>query len=234
MTVLSVVKDVCAANGILLPTSLFSNITGNRTAQELLSLANEMAQRIAYDTRGWTKLKKMATFTGDGVSIGFNLPANYKRMLLTANVWRSTSALQPMMFIPDTDQWIQRRALNRISAWGEWTIIGGQMLIWPVMGVGVTATFAYLDKNCIALASGGFGDSFMADGDSFALDERLLKLGMIWQWKAQKGAAYAEDMGTYGDALTIAMGADSPAPILIGRGPSSRAIKTAYPWPVPT
>jgi hypothetical protein len=44
----------------------------------------------------------------------------------------------------------------------------------------------------------------------------LLKLGMIWQWKAQKGSPYAEDMGTYGDALTIAMGNDSPSPIIVG------------------
>jgi len=168
------------------------------------------------------------------VKQAFDLPANYKRMLLTANVWRSTTALQPMIFIPDADEWIQRRALNRFSAWGEWTIIGGQMLIWPVMATGITATFAYLDKNCVALNSGGFGDSFVDDGDSFALDERLLKLGMIWQWKAQKGTAYAEDMGTYGDALQTAMGKDSPSPIIIDRGPASKTVNVAYPWPVPT
>ena len=34
------------------------------------------------------------------------------------------------------------------------------------------------------------------------LDERLLKLGMIWQWKAKKGSPYQEDLGTYGDALS--------------------------------
>ena len=36
-----------------------------------------------------------------------------------------------------------------------------------------------------------------------AIDERLLKLGMIWQWKANKGSPYAEDMGTYSDALVM-------------------------------
>jgi hypothetical protein len=64
----------------------------------------------------------------------------------------------------------------------------------------------------------------------------VLKLGMIWQWKAQKGSPYAEDMGTYGDALTIAMGHDSPAPIIVGRKPisASSTVGVAYPWPVPT
>ena len=234
MTLLSVVKDVCSVVGVSQPASVFQNIGGTRTMQEMLSLATEMSQRIAYDTRDWTRLKKVNVFPGDGVKTAFDLPANYKRMLLTGNVWLSTTALQPMIFIPDTDEWMQRRALNRLSAWGEWTIIGGQMLIWPAMGTGTTASFAYIDKNCVTLKSGGYGDAYVDDGDAFILDERLLKLGMIWQWKAQKGTAYAEDMGTYGDALQTAMGKDSPAPIIIDRGPASKTVNVAYPWPVPT
>ena len=236
MTLLSVVRDVCAVVGVLQPQSVFSNITGNRTMQEMLALANEMAQRIAYDTRDWTMLKATQMYPGDAVLVpstppvlptdppqvltgttAFDLPVNYKRMLLTSSVWRTSSVQQPMKFIPDTDHWMHRRARHLAgSAWGEWTIIGGQMHIYSPMPVGVTAYFAYLDKNCIALNSGGFGDTFQTDLDAFRLDERVLKLGMIWQWKAQKGSAYAEDMGTYGDALTNAMGHDSPAPIIVG------------------
>jgi hypothetical protein len=105
---------------------------------------------------------------------------------------------------------------------------------WTPMGMvtATSATFNYIDKNCITLASGGFGDTFMSDGDSFRLDERLLRLGMIWQWKALKGSPYAEDMATFMDALTRAEGADKPAPILIDRMPSS--VMTAYPYPTPS
>jgi hypothetical protein len=237
------------ANGINPPTTMFGTSIQPRTQAELLSLANEMAQRIAYDTRDWTTLKKTHSFYGDSVwtppvlppdppavgyftggTTAFSFPADYKRLLLTANVWRSSSVQQPMKYIPDTDQWMHRRVRNEAgSAWGEWTNVGGQMHIYPVLRGPVpeipmvqgavpaeVAYFAYLDKNCIALASGGFGDVFMDDLDTFRLDERVLKLGMIWQWKAQKGSAYAEDLGTYGDALTNAMGHDSPAPIIIG------------------
>jgi len=258
MTLLSVVKDVCATVGVALPQSVFSNLTGNRTMQEMLSLANEMAQRIAYDSRDWTKLRALATLTGDGQWVppqpdplavwagtsAFNLPANFKRMLLTSNVWRSTSTQTPMRFIPDTEEWMRRRAANASdNAWGEWTIMGGKIHIWPIMAgpftgppatPAVTAYFSYLDKNCIDLASGGRGDLFMTDNDSFTLDERVLKLAMIWQWKAQKGSPYAEDMGTYGDALTMAMGHDSPAPIIVGRQPISASARVAYPWALPT
>jgi hypothetical protein len=141
-----------------------------------------------------------------------------------------------MAFFPDINEWMQRRARAfQSSAWGEWTIYGNQIHIEDTMGTGVTATFAYLSRNCINLASGGRGDRFMADGDSFVLDERLLKLGMIFNWKQQKGSPYAEDMGTYSDALQVEAGADSPAPIIIDSMPSSQfGPRTAYPWPAPS
>jgi hypothetical protein len=229
MTLLSVVKDVCATVGVALPQSVFSNITGNRTMQEMLSLANEMAQRIAYDYRDWTKLRAMATFTGDGIATDFALPANYKRMLLNSNVWRSGMTQTPLRFILNTDDWMQRRAADYSDSSGEWTMLGGRMHISPEVPIGETVYFSYLDKNCIDLASGGRGDVFMSDLDSFTLDERVLKLGMIAQWKAQKGSPYAEDMGTFGDALANVMGRDSPAPIIIGRTPISANTKVAIP-----
>ena len=239
--------------------------------QEMLACANDMAQRIAYDNRDWTRLRTIATFTGDSVWTGvpasslpadqvwvggseaFNLPANYKRMLLTSNVWRSPSAISPMRFIPDTDEWLNRRARNwNDYPYGEWTIYGGQIHIWPIMrgikpaipnppGADIpaipaeTAYFTYMDKNCISLNSGGTGDAFLNDLDTFLLEERVLKLGMIWDWKSKKGSAYTEDMNTYQNALEYAAGHDSPAPIIVGRRPISGNVRIAYPFgPVPT
>ena len=235
MSLLTVVRDVCATVGVTVPSTVFGGIANNRTMQEMLALANEMAQRISFDTRDWQMLQTQALFTGDGVAERFLLPADFKRMLLTANVRRSTDTVAPMLFIPDLDEWIDRRVNNTTEGRGEWIISGGYIWFWPVLGVGVTARFPYLQRNCVTLASGGYGDSFMTDTDSFRLDERLLKLGMIWQWKAQKGSPYAEDMGSYSDALANAMGHDAPAPILIDRRPMSHSNRgVAYPWPVPT
>jgi hypothetical protein len=222
MTLLSVVRDVCAVVGVQMPTSVFANIDTNRTMAEMLSLANEMAQTIAYDGRDWTLLRKIGAVAGDDVTTGFSLPADYQRFLLTSNVWRSSSTQTPMQFISDTDQWANRRMSGNtnwmsIGSWGEWTILGGLLHIFPPLTVTEKAYFAYLNKNCIDLKGGGHGDVFMDDADSFSLDERVLKLGMIWRWKAQKGSAYTEDLGTYGDALANVSARDSPAPILLPR-----------------
>ena len=115
----------------LMPTVVFSNITGNRTMQEMLSLANEMAQRIAYDNRDWTDAEEdQRPITGDGVTTAFDLPADYKRMLLTSNVWRSTSTQHADDVRPRHRRVAEpaRRELDR-QPWGEWTMLGGQMHI---------------------------------------------------------------------------------------------------------
>lgn len=234
MTLLSVVKDVCAAVGVAIPQSVFANITGNRTMLEMVALANEMAQRIAYDARDWQLFLKSRTMTGDGVTAAFDLPADFKRMTMTGNVWRSTSTKQPMTFVADYEQWLNRRNDGLTHSQGEWTMVGNQVLIYPIMGAGVTAYYPYMHRNCIRLAAGGLGETFVNDEDVYALDERILKLGMIWQWKANKGAAYAEDMGTFGDAVAKFMGSDKPAPILIGRLSKSATINQSYPYTLPT
>lgn len=232
MTILSVVKDVCLAVGVNPLTSMFAASIQPRTQAELLSLANEMAQRIAYDVREWTALKAINTFTGDGVKDRFPLPANYKRMLLTAQVYPSWAPGTPLLFIADSNDWLMRRLNNITGAKSEWTLLGNDMLIYPVMEVGQSASFVYLDKNCVKLNAGGAGDAFMNDLDEYRLSERLLKLGMIWQWQANKGSPYAESMGTYTDALMMLAGSDKPSPILVDRAPISHAAQIALPWPV--
>ena len=239
MTVLAVVRDVCLAVGVNPPTSLFATSVQPRTQAELLSLANEMAQRIAWDARDWQVLRKFATLTGPGGA--FDLPPDYRRMLLTMQMRRSSAPRQPMRFIADADEWLTRRMENASDApYGEWMINGGQILVWPVLAAAETARFVYLSSGCIKTAlsvppeTSPYFPVFQTDDDVFRVDERLLKLGMIWQWKANKGSPYAEDMGTYGDAMQMFMGGDKPAPIIVGTQPISAAVNPSYPWPVPT
>jgi len=237
MSLLSVVNDVCRVVGVHEMTSVINDTRNPRTAAEMRSLANEMAQRIAYDTREWIVLTQGWKMDGDGVKEDFGLPLDYQRMLLTSNVYRSTAPMTPMIFINNPDEWLHRRLLNYNDPRGEWALLQNPdsgartMFIRPIMGAGISAAFVFLSKNCIKSASGGFSSEFTADTDTFRLPERLLKLGMIWQWKAQKGSPYAEDMASYEDALRRVAGADRPAPIIVDRLPISQNARVAFPWP---
>ena len=297
MTLKTVITEVCAFVGVRPPAStVMLAPQQDRTMWEMVQLANEMAQRIAYDTRDWTLLTKLATFNGPGfvlwatnttylvgtrvtdpdngsawqaavahvsgvgtfaadrtahptfwTGVGqteFTLPANYKRMLLTSNVRSSAQPLQRLDFISDFDEWTERRMMNWTNTWGEWTLLGNQMLVappphGPIPSKNVpaaTISWPYLNKNCITLGgvnAGTLSDSFAGDDDTFNLPERLLKLGMIWQWEAYKGGTYAEDIANYEDALAMIAGADKPSPIIVGRLNLSTA-RQSYPYPTPT
>lgn len=245
MSVQSVVKEVCSFVGVRPPPgSIFATPEQDRTAWEMVNLANEMAQRIAYDTREWTMLRSRCTFTGvdldpdpivANLQESFPLPADYQRMLKTAQVWRSTWTTGPLAFISDPDDWLRRGIQNHPLFGGEWMIENGEMHIRPALAVGETVTFYYLRKGCVRRAppATGFDDHFIVDDDTFVLPERLLKLGMVWQWKAYKGGSYAEDMANYEDALSNIQGADKPAPIIVGTQPVSSDAQIAYWGPTP-
>jgi hypothetical protein len=239
VTVQSVVQEVCSFVGVRPPnSSIFVSPYQDRTAWEFVNLANEMAQRIAYDTRDWQGLRKLCVFNGaefldpkDNVMKlmpSFPLPSDYQRMLLTANVWRSTNLVSPLMFVSDPDDWIKGGFLGYYDPGvglaidgtgmpsGQWMIENDEMFIRPELAVGETVQFYYLRNTPVRLYAGGFGTEFVNDADVFALPERLLKLGLIWQWKANKGATYAEDLANYEDALSRVAGNDKPSPIIIG------------------
>lgn len=237
MTVYSVIREVCAFVGVRPPNgTVFVSPYQDRTPWEFVNLANELAQRIAYDTRDWTALRKLppeGNFIGNGVATSFPMPSDYHRMLLTAEVWRSSNTNAPMAFVSDPDDWLRKELQGNINSMGEWIITNDEMHIRPVLAVGETAKFWYLRNTPVRLNSGGFGKEFVNDADTFVLSERLLKLALIWQWKANKGASYAEDLSNYEDALSRVGGADKPSPVIVGHQALSSDANIAYWGPTP-
>ena len=130
MSLITVVRDVCAVVGVAAPTIVFAAINSNRTMFEMLACANEMAQRIADDTRDWTVLRKMHTFVGACQSgrptVPLIRPCSICRPTTSACCSTPTcgarpSRRTPMRFVSDHDEWLQRRNAAESDGWGEWT-----------------------------------------------------------------------------------------------------------------
>jgi hypothetical protein len=226
MTILTVIADVAKVVGVTVPTQVFASTT--REHVELAALANEMAVRIG-KAHDWTLLRRLSTYTGDGLTTQFALPADYLRMLKKTNLW--SSAIQtPLTHISDTDEWLEMQVRSYDYVVGAWTMLGGNIEILPALASAVTAKWYYVSNLIVAPASGANKTAFTADDDSFRLSERVLKLGMIWQWKANKGQAYAEDMTNYENAIEQAIGEDKgQRTIRVGRPRMPRDVSIAYP-----
>lgn len=227
-TILNVIQDVCPFIGLSVPSAVFSSTL--REHVELARIANEMAHRIAFDTHDWSKLKTKATITGDGTTEAFLLPEDYKRMLRTTQLWSNNNINMPLCHEPDTDRWLELDALGIPPINGVWTLIGEQIYIKPILAAGVEVSFIYLSNLCVIDPLNNFTDRFTSDDDAFVLDERLLRLGIIWQWKQLKGFDFSEDLETYQTALDKLVVSDKgPATLKAGRPP--RAVGRRYAWP---
>lgn len=227
MSILSVIQNVCLVVGLSKPDQVFAST--KREHQEMARLANEMQIRIA-GVFDWQVLLAPATLTGDGLAEEFAMPSDFERMAAASSVW-SSRWTWAMDHIADTDKWLERLTVPSTFVGGHWIIYGSRMHILPVMGSGETVKFFYVSKNTVLSSSSTPKDRFTTDDDSFRMSERLLELGMIWQWRAHKGLPYSEDMQNYERELSAAMKQDGGSSAIVSG--SSRPRRRGGIWAFP-
>ncbi|UXN69911.1 hypothetical protein N8A98_22330 [Devosia neptuniae] len=128
MTVLSAIQRASSRMGIARPDQVFGGTSP--TQLRLQDTVNDVAAMIAFDSgRDWTMLKTLGTFAGDGATLGFPFPDDYKRMLKKAKLWPSASPNSPFTYYPDSDTWLGTQVQSFQPVVGAWTILGGLVQI---------------------------------------------------------------------------------------------------------
>lgn len=224
MTVLTACQQAAVKLNQTVPTSVFS--TTDALAAELALAANETAEAILAGYE-WQALMTLATFTGDGVTQAFSMPSDYDRMLKKAKVHSKTWQNALFVAARDEDDWLYTKDIGITGTPGKWIILGGQFQVFPAMPVGETARFYYISNKTIA---SGTKASFTVDADTFFLNEKLLRLGIIWRWRSNKRMEYAEDMSNFEIAMAETYGGDKGSKILrVGRIRTPANVDIAYP-----
>lgn len=219
MSALSVIQQACLVLDLETPSVVFSST--DRTWMEMAGMLNTSAKQILeeYD---WSRLTKTATITGDGVASAFPMPSDYDRMVRDANLWGTSWTWYPSQQIADFNRWLELQAYD-IETWQpRWSIFGGNINLLPIMASGDTLTYGYISN---AIVNGSDTTQFTADTDTFVLDERLLKLSLIWNWKKAKGFDFQAEAAEYQVAMEHARFGDKGAPQTIISG------RSRYRWP---
>lgn len=223
-SVLEIVQAAAPKLGIAVPSALFS--ATDRTEVELRSILNEVAERIvrAHD---WSALKTLETNTGDGVTVGFSLPSDYVRMPKDGQIWSSRwqNPLTPV----SSDEWLMLDVQDYDLVTGAWIILGGQIQFNPPLTATETAKWFYVSGNYAVPVSGANKSAFSADDDTFILDDRLLELMLIWEYRQRKGLDYAEDLANAEVALGQQISEDRGARIISQRSRAGARGAFAYP-----
>lgn len=229
MTVLSVAADVCLVIGLDQPDVLMAST--DREYQELARVAKDTAHMIA-TAFDWQKLQVIKTYTGDGVAEGFDLPADYDRMVEGAQMW-SSRWIWAFNHIANPDEWLEMLTVPYTFINGNWIIYGGQFHFLPVMAATETIKFWYISNNLATASNGTAKATFTADDDTFRLPEKLLELGMIYKWRQNKGLPYEDTQADYQKEFTKEMLKDGGARgIVRGTARVGRGVRLAFPQTV--
>lgn len=246
MQILSVIQRVAKSVGMAVPDAVFAS--DDRSAQEFAAVANQMAERIA-EEHDWQRLRRLATITGDGATQSWALPADFNRM---PAVSRLRSADWEYAHVIDHDVWLDWQLRSFTPATGAWTMLGDQIEILPILPAGKAVKYWYQSDKIVrsngTAANSSFpyslsfelADSdaygyaqteFVTDEDHYQLDWKLLEAGMLWQWRANKGLPYAEDMQTYELKKALLVKRErGPRTVTVGGPMPSDDAEIAYPW----
>lgn len=212
------------------PVTFFSS--QNKFEMEIIDLANEVvSDMVKY--ADWRRLITLRQMAGDGVTFGFDLPSDYDRMPINADVSRANWYTWGYVDAPSLNMWMD--LVNGLATPnpGYWIILGGQVQFRPAVEAGTTAQFYYVSKNAVLSQDGVTPKpAFTKDDDQFLLDERVLKLGIIYKWRQQKRLEYSQDFAEYEQALMQASSHDKGARVIRSAGRSHFDAQYAYPRPL--
>ena len=87
---------------------------------------------------------------------------------------------------------------------------GGDILVQPVPTAGDTFAYEYVSTQWCESSGGTDQSAWAADADVGLLPERLMKLGIIWRWKAMKSFPFETDYQLYESQVQQAILRDKP------------------------
>lgn len=195
MTILSIIQKATLSLDLEQPSAVYSST--ERTWMEMANIANIAAQDIL-DEYDWSRLIKTATFTGDGVQTAFPLPVDYSRMVKDANIWSPSFIWYPAMQMQDFNEWLRLDSYDMETWQQRWMMFGGNLNVRPPVPTGNVMSYGYISNNIV---TGTDPTQFTADTDEFILDDYLLQLCIIWNWKKMKGYDFQVELAEYGEWL---------------------------------
>jgi hypothetical protein len=138
-----------------------------------------------------------------------------------------------MVRILNLNDWLAMDTYPFTPVNGAWALFGDQMHLRPVMGIGESAKFGYIRNTIVKPFTGDVKTAFTDDKDSFVLDERVLKLCIIYLRKQQKGQDFAAELADYEGALDKATDNDGGSkPKISGRAPEDWRCGNVWPGTV--
>lgn len=210
MSLLTIIQNHCQKNTLAVPSTVIGN--ADTTIVQLLALLNELVEEMV-DESQFQAFTREALFTLiPGEDQGSIFAIADEGFLWAHNKTFYDRTLRRPLYGPVTDvEWQQLKALVNPGPWYKYRIRENHLLINPVPVTPYSQiAFEYASSYGVLGADGTtYKASFTVDTDTFILAEKLLKKGLDFKWKRQKGLQYQADEIDYYKMLNNAIARDA-------------------------
>ncbi|ASY69324.1 hypothetical protein [Sinorhizobium fredii] len=196
MTLLTVINKVSDIVSLDRFDSVYG--TNDPNAQTMVALAEEAGAEIARRADWKRMLKTHAVSASPEI-----LPADYQRLAPGGGVRAAAGG-----FFRPVSNGAQWAVIVGVGSAEPYCHLSGREMLFSPAGSSADATIDYVSKNWVLGDPYEERDAFRADDDTTLFPERLLKKGLIWRWKRQKGLSFEDNLAEFEADLLQEINAD--------------------------
>lgn len=215
MSLLSIVQSHCKINGLNVPDAVVGS--QDTTVIQLHELLNSVVEQITDQSKfqGFTKEATFTLVAGEDQGAIETLADEGFLWMLPGTFYNRTRNLKidgPFNEV----QWQRRKAQNIGGTYYGFRLRNNHLYINPAPASGGldSVAFEYASSYGVVDNAGIAKAAFTVDTDTFILPEKILKKGLMWRWKYQKGLGYQLEEQEFWDMLNNAIARDKAAPAL--------------------
>lgn len=218
MSLLTIVQDAFSEIGSLVqPSSIVNN--PDLSAAKALAMLNGIGRDLSRSNE-WPGLKCSPSYTFVTVpnQSNYALPSDFRRFCPMTQ-WDRT-AHWPLMGASTDSFWQLLKSGFITFGMRFWfRVEGTNFVMAPTPTDARTIAFDYYKNTWAASATGTPQTKFLADTDTVSFlpngeGEEIMRMGLIYKWKASNGLPYADDKANFLDAIDSSTRDASPLPLI--------------------
>lgn len=195
MSLLTLINGAQALLNLPVTSTVIGNT--NQGVKQLLEIANTEGEELA-DQYAWQQLLFEHTFVTTATEQQTNgaLPSDCgwivdETIYNRDQTWKVTGPI-------GSRYWQDRKAFGANIAWSQYRIMRNYFYFLPAPTAGEDVYFEYVSNKWCSDSTGVTKRTAWAvDTDVGLLDEKLMKLGIIWRWKKAKSMEYQDDFNMW-------------------------------------
>lgn len=208
MSVLTIIQSHCKRNALANPTAVLGS--SDTTVIQLLEMLREVTEELVTesDFNVTTREVVFTALAAESQGLLTTLAGAGFQWIKNGTLWDRTKHL-PLFGPADDVEWQRLKSLQNAGPNYVYRIRGGALLLNPAPVAPLpTLVFEYMSSWGVTTAAGVSKSDITLDSDLFVFPENIIKKGLSFRWKRDKGLPYQADEAMFYDLLNKYVGRD--------------------------